>query len=75
MHDRRNDATHCDGGIDDLNVPLLDQDFSCFETELLDLLFGYWFAALELSDLATRGQGSEGGRRGTGKRTGRDRWA
>lgn len=47
-----------DGGIDNLDVSLLDQDFSGLETELLDLFFGDGFAALELSDLAMWGQRS-----------------
>lgn len=41
------------GGVYDLYISLFDQDFSCLETELFDLFFGYWFATLELSDLAT----------------------
>lgn len=53
MHNRRNDATHRDGGVNDLDVSLFDQDLSCFETELFDFFFGYRFATLELSDLAT----------------------
>jgi len=75
VHDTQNDAAYRDGGIDNLNVSFLDQDFSCFEAELLDFFLGYWFATLELSDLATWGQRSEGGRRKVGKRTGQDRWA
>jgi len=55
------DAAYGDGGIDNLDVSFFDQDFSCLEAELLDFFFGYLFATLELSDLATWGQRSERG--------------
>jgi hypothetical protein len=35
-----------------LDVPLLDQDLSGFEAQSFDLLFGDWFTALKLGDLA-----------------------
>lgn len=43
--------THRHGRIDDLNVSLLNEDFACFDAELLDLFLGYGLAADELLNL------------------------
>ncbi len=46
-----NVTADCDGGIDTLDVALLDEDLSSFGTEVADLLLGDGFALAELGDL------------------------
>ena len=45
-------ATYRDRRIDDLHVPLLNQDLACLQTQLFDLLLRDWLASCELLNLS-----------------------
>lgn len=44
-------SADCDGGVDSLDIALLDEDLSGFEAQLLDLLLRNSLAALKLLNL------------------------